>query len=252
MLETYFNMCYCFDKKEVVQRIDEQLLKPGSEYVTVADGVVLNTVNRNPEYKRVTDGAMFSICDSSYVPLYVKWIYGLDRDQYTGSMIFRELISSRKYRMFFLGTSEDILSALKQNLSVKFNPDCVDMTFMSLPFMDVNDFDYADIAQKITADKADIVWVSLGAPKQDIFMSLLKPHLNHGVMLGVGAAFKFYSGLVEKRAPDWMIKNHLEFLYRIFQDPKKQLKRCAWIVYMLPKMFVEELKRKRKKNNNQK
>lgn len=248
MVERYFNMSFCFDKQEVYERIKERLSQEGSDYITVADGVVLNTVNRMPSYQKVTDGAMFSICDSSFVPLYIKWIYGKKYQQFTGSMIFKELVSERQYRMFFLGTNDSVLAALKKNLSENFNPDCRNMTFMSLPFMEVNDFDYFDIAKKIEDDKADIIWVSLGAPKQDIFMSLLKPHLSHGVMMGVGAAFKFYSGLVEKRAPAWMIKNHLEFVYRIFQDPKKQLKRCGWIVYMLPKMLIEEINRKNKTN----
>jgi N-acetylglucosaminyldiphosphoundecaprenol N-acetyl-beta-D-mannosaminyltransferase len=253
MFENYFNLRFCFDRKEVVQKIDERLLKDGSDYITVADGVVLYTINRNPEYMRVTNEAMFSICDSSFVPLYIKWIYGVEREQYSGSMIFEELITSKKYRMFFLGAREGVLSALKQNLVENYNAACANMTFMSLPFNDVNDFDYPTIAKKIEEDKADIVWVSLGAPKQDIFMNLLRPHLHHGVMLGVGAAFKFYSGFAEKRAPEWMIKHHLEFVYRIFQDPKKQLIRCGWIIYMLPKMFFEELKRMHKnkhKNNN--
>ena len=247
MLENYFNLRFCFDRKEVVQKIDEQLLKEGSDYITVADGVVLCTINRDPEYMRITNESMFSICDSSFVPLYIKWIYGLEREQYSGSMIFEELVASKKYRMFFLGSREKILAALKQNLTENYNAACADMTFMSLPFKDVKEFDYPAIANMIEEDKSDIVWVCMGAPKQDIFMNLLKPHLHHGVMLGVGAAFKFYSGFDEKRAPEWMIKHHLEFVYRIFQDPKKQLIRCGWIIYMLPKMFIEELRKKHNK-----
>lgn len=249
MIERYFNMNFCFDRQEVYERIKERLKQDGSDYITVADGVVLNTVNRTPSYQKVTDGAMFSICDSSFVPLYIKWIYGKRFQQFSGSTIFKELVSESSYRLFFLGTNDNVLSSLKRNLSEKLNPNCSDMSFMSLPFKNAEDFDYAGIAKSIEEDKADIVWVALGAPKQDIFMSLLKPYLNHGVMLGVGAAFKFYSGLDEKRAPEWMIKHHLEFVYRIFQDPKKQLKRCGWIIYMLPKMLIEEIKRK---NNNYK
>lgn len=43
----------------------------------MADGVILNIANRDPEYLKVVNGGMFSICDSSYVPLYIKWIYGV-------------------------------------------------------------------------------------------------------------------------------------------------------------------------------
>jgi len=78
-------------------------------------------------------------------------------------------------------------------------------------------------------------------------MSRLKPFLKHGVMIAVGAAFKFYSGLEEKRAPQWMIRLHMEFLFRIACDPKKQLKRCAWIVITLPGLLYEEWRKKRMK-----
>lgn len=53
-------------------------------------------------------------------------------------------------------------------------------------------------------------------------MSKLKPYLQKGVMIAVGAAFKFYSGLEEKRAPEWVVKAHLEFLYRILCNPKNK------------------------------
>ena len=66
-------------------------------------------------------------------------------------------------------------------------------------------------------------------------------------MIGVGAAFKFYSGTSEKRCPKWIHKLHLEFIYRIIQDPKKQLKRCFWILRTLPKLYLEERRRAKNK-----
>ena len=237
-------MRYCFDKAEVVERIDDQLTKDESGYICVADGVVLNMANRDKEYREITNEAMFSICDSSFVPLYIRGLYGLKREQYCGSDIFKDLISSRKYRMIFLGTNQETLDGLKKNLVEKYNPDCAGMTFYELPFRSVQNFDYPAIAEMIEKDGADIIWVALGAPKQERFMNMLKPHLKHGVMIAVGAAFKFYSGLAEKRAPEWMVKHHMEFIYRIYQDPKKQLKRCFWIILMLPLMLFQEVRLK--------
>lgn len=74
-------------------------------------------------------------------------------------------------------------------------------------------------------------------------MNRLKPFLNHGVMIAVGAAFKFYSGTEEKRAPEWMVKAHLEFVYRILRDPSKQLRRCGWILWTLPGLLYGEWKK---------
>ena len=99
-------------------------------------------------------------------------------------------------------------------------------------------------------DGADIVWIALGAPKQEIFMSLRKPHLNRGVLIAVGAAFNFFSGINARRAPKWMLRHHLEFVYRIFCEPRKQIRRCSMILATLPSLLYHEWKKKRGKGNN--
>ena len=136
-----------------------------------------------------------------------------------------------------------MLEALKNNL-VKIDPAIQDMTFYELPFCNVEDFDYPTIAEMVNRDNPDIIWVALGAPKQEIFMSKLNPYLKRGVQIAVGAAFKFYSGVEEKRAPQWIQKSRLEFLYRIYSDPKKQFARCKQIVYSLPRILREERRRR--------
>ena len=237
-MNTYFNINYEFDKKEVHRTIEAAQ----KGYVCVADGVVMNTANRVPEYLKVVNGSLFSICDSSWIPVYLRSIYGVKYEQYCGAEIFKDIVSSRKYKMMFLGTNQVTLDSLKQELA-KMNQDVEGMQFVELPFRKVEEFDYTEIAKMVNEDGAKVIWVALGAPKQERFMSRLLPYLTSGVMIGVGAVFKFYSGAEESRCPDWMQKSHLEFVYRIFQNPKKQLKRCFWIVWTLPQLYYSELKR---------
>lgn len=242
-MHTYFNINYEFDKAEVHRQIEAAQ----KGYICVADGVVLNNANRDEEYLKIVNGGLFAICDSSWVPLYLKSIYGIKYDQYCGADIFKDIVSSRKYRMIFMGTSQKTLDGLQKEI-MAMNPDVKDMKFVELPFRDVEDFDYPAIAKMIEEDGAKIIWVALGAPKQEKFMNKLLPYLKSGVMIAVGAAFKFYSGTDEKRCPQWIQKHHLEFVYRICQDPKKQLKRCFWIVATLPELYFEEWKRKNAKS----
>lgn len=77
-------------------------------------------------------------------------------------------------------------------------------------------------------------------------MYYLKPHLKKGVIIAVGAAFKFFSGVDVKRAPTFLVNHHLEFVYRIFCEPKKQLKRCGWIILTLPQLLLKEYKQRLK------
>ena len=247
-METYFNIRYEFDREAVHGAIARRLAEPGADYICVADGVILNTANRQPQYLDVINGGMFSICDSSYVPLYIKWLYGRRCSQYCGSRIFRDIVADGRYRMIFMGTQQKVLDGLKATLT-DINPAVADMRFVELPFCGVDEFDYADIAHMIEADGADIVWIALGAPKQEQFMARLKPHLHHGVMIAVGAAFKFFSGTDVRRAPAWMVKHHLEFVHRICSEPRKQLGRCAWIVRTLPGLLWGEYRRKKQSHS---
>lgn len=242
-MNTYFNIRYEFERSAVHEAIAGRLGQDGSDYICVADGVIMNTANRHPRYLEVVNGGMFAICDSSYVPLYIRWIHGHRHGQYSGSEIFMDIVASRRYRMIFLGTQQHILDGLKKNL-LKVNPDVEGMQFVELPFRKVSEFDYPAIARMIEQDGADIVWIALGAPKQEFFMSLLKPHLRHGVMIAVGAAFKFFSGVDSARAPEWMVRHHLEFVHRLTQEPKKQFRRCFHIVRTLPALLYGEWSRK--------
>lgn len=247
-MKQYFNINYELDKSQVHQSISSVINQRQKGYICVADGVVMNTANRDRDYLEVVNGSLFSICDSSWVPVYLKSIYGIEYEQYCGAEIFKDIVSSRKYRMMFMGTQQKTLDALQKELMV-MNPDVADMCFVELPFRNVDEFDYPEIAKMIDEDGAQIIWVALGAPKQERFMNKLLPHLKSGVMLGVGAVFKFYSGTDENRCPKWIQKHHMEFLYRIWQDPKKQLKRCFWIVATLPKLYIEEYRRKNRLKN---
>lgn len=242
-MEKYFNIRYEFDKAVVQERIAQKTTEQGAGYICVADANILQQVHNNLDYRKVVDGSMFSICDSSWVPIFVNRIYGIKYEHYCGSMIFKDIIEMKRYRQFFMGTSTEVLTALKANLT-KMDPAIDGMTFYELPFCKVEDFDYPAIAEMVNRDNPDIIWVALGAPKQEIFMSKLNPYLKRGVQIAVGAAFKFYSGLEEKRAPEWMRRMHLEFVYRIFAEPKKQWARCKQIICTLPRIFREEKKRK--------
>ena len=243
-MKSYFNINYEFDRPTIWSRINEQLQRNGARYICVADGNILQMVHKDLDYRNVINGSLFSICDSSWASVFLKRIYGTTHQPYCGSQIFEDLLGKKCYRQFFIGTSEKVLEGLKTELSKK-DPAVSGMSFFAPPFCKVEEFDYPAIAEMINKDNPDIIWVALGAPKQENFMYRLQPLLNRGVMIGVGAVFNFYCGLenAPKRAPQWMVKHHLEFVYRVFPEPKKQLKRCKDFLLTLPKIYKEEKQR---------
>ena len=93
----------------------------------------------------------------------------------------------------------------------------------SPPFGAVSDEDDAEFVKMINDAGPDVVWVGLGAPKQENWM-YEHQGMFPGVMIGVGAGFSYHAGLL-KRAPEWMQRMSLEWLYRLMQDPIRLYKR---------------------------
>ena len=239
---TVFHINYEPDKSRVLAGIDDRLTSGLPGYICVADGNILTMVHKDLEYRKVVQGSMFSIVDSSWVPVFVKRLYGQTWQQYCGSQIFDDITRMKKYRMYFLGAKQEVLDALKARM-IDVDPAIGGMEFKELPFCEVGDFDYEEIAAAINNDAPDIIWVSLGAPKQEIFASKLTPLLKKGIVIPVGAVFNFRSGLGIRRAPQWMVKCHLEFINRIFSEPRKQLRRCWNIIRTLPSIYKDEKNR---------
>lgn len=237
-METYFQIRYEFDPAAVHRCIREAVDSCTPGYICVADGNILTLVHQDAAYRTTVDEALFSICDSSWVPLYLRRLYGIRRQQYCGAQIFRDIVGAGEYRMAFLGTDDATLADLRAATSA-WNPAVAEMPFTALPFCKVEDFDYPAIASALAEQGVEIIWVALGAPKQEQFMQRLRPHLRLGVMLGVGAVFNFYSGRV-RRAPAPFVRLHLEFVWRLLTEPRKQFKRCWNIITALPAIYRME------------
>jgi N-acetylglucosaminyldiphosphoundecaprenol N-acetyl-beta-D-mannosaminyltransferase len=246
-MEEFFGINYTFGKDQVQAKIDDMLLSRQKGYIIVADGVTLSMSHKNKDLKKVLDESGMTICDSGWVPLYLRFLYHIRREQYSGSDFLMDRVQAKKYKMMFLGSSSNTLQALKTRLSA-IDERIASMPFVSLPFLDVSEFNYPEIAQQINEQDPDLIFVSLGMPKQEFFMHNLYPYLNRGILVGVGAAFKFHSGLAnQKRAPKWMIRLKMEWIFRIFSEPKKQIKRCSLIISSMPCIFAKECKKRKKK-----
>lgn len=89
----------------------------------------------------------------------------------------------------------------------------------SPPFRPLTAEEDDTIIRLINNSDADFVWVGLGAPKQERWMAKHQGRVK-GLMVGVGAAFDYEAGNI-KRAPLWMQKISLEWLYRLLQEPKR-------------------------------
>ena len=120
-------------------------------------------------------------------------------------------------RHFFFGSIPAVTERLVDRLKAMFPALTVAGTY-SPPFRPVTAAEDEDIVRAINESKPDIVWVGLGTPKQERWMSEHLGRISAPVMIGVGAAFDFLSG-TKRQAPLWMQRSGLEWAFRLASEP---------------------------------
>lgn len=123
------------------------------------------------------------------------------------------------YRHFLYGSTTHTLDLLTARLRGSF-PQANVVGSYSPPFRELLDDEQEGIAARINGLAPDIVWVGLGAPKQDRWMGTYRPKLAAPVLIGVGAAFDMLAGKV-RRAPRIIQRSGCEWMFRMFQEPRR-------------------------------
>jgi N-acetylglucosaminyldiphosphoundecaprenol N-acetyl-beta-D-mannosaminyltransferase len=123
------------------------------------------------------------------------------------------------------GRSEEARRQLVDALSARF-PGLRIVGGWSPPFRDLSSEELDEVAARINASGAEVVWVGTGQPKQEKWMAAMRHRLDAPVLVGVGAAFDFHAGLVSQ-APRWMMRSGLEWAYRLSREPRRLWRRYA-------------------------
>ena len=131
-----------------------------------------------------------------------------------------------RLRHFFYGGAPGVPERLVARLRSRF-PELQVVGTFSPPYRDLTAEEDAAMVEQINAAAPDIVWVGLGTPKQDLWTADHRAKLNASALIGVGAAFDFYSGRV-RQAPRWLQRSGLEWLFRLSQEPRR-----LWRRYLL-------------------
>ena len=127
------------------------------------------------------------------------------------------------FKHFFYGGADGVPELLKEKLVERF-PSLQVVGTYSPPFRALTAEEDADICKRIDDSGADIVWVGLSTPKQELWMAAHMGKIKAPVMIGVGAAFDFHAGL-KSQAPQWMQRTGLEWFYRLITEPRRLGKR---------------------------
>jgi len=126
-------------------------------------------------------------------------------------------------KIYFLGAKEEVIQKVISKYTSKYSNDIIAGYRNGYFTEDEED----GIATEIANSKADILFVAITSPKKEIFLDTFKHIIDTPFIMGVGGSFDVVSGMV-KRAPVWMQKFGLEWLYRVIQEPKRMWKRYLY------------------------
>lgn len=234
-----FNIHIEFDSQVFRNTVEQHIKEKKKAYVCVVDANVITIAQKDLKYREIVKNATINTCDGSSISKMVNSIYGTHYSAFNGPELFEYYIE-RPYKHVLVGNKASKVEQIKTKVSEKGLG--LDMTHVDVPFVPVEEFDYPAIAKQINELKPDIVWVSLGAPKQETFISNIFPYIEQGVLFGIGAAFNFYTGDLHNNKKEI---GGLRFIWleRIFKEPKKQLKRVFEYMLAVPKMYFDEKRR---------
>jgi N-acetylglucosaminyldiphosphoundecaprenol N-acetyl-beta-D-mannosaminyltransferase len=227
---------------EIIQWIKEK----ESTYVCIAPVSTLVDAKRDSSYASVINAARMVTPDGMPVVWLAKLKGCKDIQRTYGPDLMRLVCNQGQkhgLRHFFYGSTSETLVQLQQRLKALY-PDLIIVGTYSPAFHPKAVQESNEIIRLINDSKADILWVGLGSPKQDFWMSIHRPLLNAPVIVGAGAAFDFLSG-VKPQAPRWMQRSGLEWLFRLGCEPKRLWKRylignTLFIGYVLKDLFKKD------------
>ena len=144
---------------------------------------------------------------------------------------------------YFFGSNKHVLNKLEAQLKNMF-PDINIKGLFSPPLGNYEELAKEEYIKNIIKEKPDIVWVSLGFPKQELFIDLLqKKYSIKSNLVGVGAVFEWVAG-TKIKAPEFIANLGLEWVLRLIQEPKRLLRRYfidnSLFLYLITKQFISK------------
>ena len=196
-----------------------------SRYVSLCNVHSVVTTTRDPEFKMVINNADMSAPDGAPIAWALRHLGFASQERISGpDLMWRYLSKAEQLGqvVFFYGSTDLTLEKLRKAVAKQFPRLSIGGSYapsFHTPTAQEDEFE-VDV---INRSGAHVVFIGLGCPKQERWMAAHCGRIS-AVMVGVGAAFDYHAGTI-KRAPLWWQKNGLEWLYRLYSEPRRLFKR---------------------------
>jgi N-acetylglucosaminyldiphosphoundecaprenol N-acetyl-beta-D-mannosaminyltransferase len=223
--------------EDLLERVDAFIASGEPHQIITVNVEMLVAARDDPGFAEVLAGGDLNVADSVGVMLAARLLGRPLPERVTGSDGIYRLAAhsaSKGHRIYLLGAAPGVAELVADRLTAA-NPGLeVAGTHAGSPLISGED----DIIQKIRQADPDLLLVAYGVPAEEKWIARNRQRLGVPVMIGVGGAFDFVAG-VTKRAPGWMRRWGLEWLYRLVREPWRWRRQLA-----LPRFLVLVLRQK--------
>lgn len=196
-----------------------------SRVVCLSNVHVVVAASVDDDLRLAVNGADMAAPDGTPVAWMLRALGHRDQKRLAGPDLMLRYCAAAEQRgqkIFLFGSTPDTLERLQRRLRISY-PRLEIAGAISPPFRPLTEDEDSEHVSQINASGAQVVFVGLGCPKQELWMHEHRGRIQ-AVMIGVGAAFDFHAGVV-KRAPAWMQNAGLEWLHRLCSEPRRLWKR---------------------------
>lgn len=213
---------------QTLEAISGMIASRKPHYIATANVDFTALAMYDEDLRHILLDAHLVVCDGMPLVWASRWLGNALPERVAGSDLVPKLLAiaeEKNWSVYFLGGQQDVAAKAVQKVQER-HPKLKIAGVMSPPFKPLHEMDHATICADIHATKPDLLFVSFGCPKQEKWIAMNYQRAGAPVTIGVGATIDFLAGHIQ-RAPLWMQKIGLEWLYRLLQEPRRLFKRYA-------------------------
>lgn len=214
-------------KNEAIKYIEKCIHERKIGHVITPNVDQIVRIEKDTYFKKICNSAELLVADGTPLLWIAKWYGQPIKEKICGSDLMPELccIAAQKgYKVFLLGAANGVAARAAENLKRKYPGLKVVGTYSPPYGFEKSQQEIDKINDILLNSRADLLFVGMGVPKQDIFIYENMNKYKIPMSFSIGAAIDFEAG-VQKRAPKWINRLGLEWLYRLCSDPKRMFKR---------------------------
>jgi N-acetylglucosaminyldiphosphoundecaprenol N-acetyl-beta-D-mannosaminyltransferase len=213
---------------ETLEIIERMIATRQPHYAVTANVDFVVQAQTDVELRRIFFDAHLVLCDGTPLVWASRLLGNPLCERVAGADIVPLLIQlaeTKGYRVFFLGAAPESIERAVANVRAR-HPGLTICGHYSPPFNQLLEMNHDEIRRRVLEAQPDLLFVSLGCPKQEKWVAMNYRALGVPVTIGVGATIDFLAGQV-RRAPLWMQRSGLEWVFRLLQEPRRLYRRYS-------------------------